>query len=404
MTKKPSLAIYNPYLETKGGGEKVCLAMAEILSESYEVTLVSRKKADLKELGDYFNLDLSKCHHYKLPNPSSIFVKISNRLRFPGRLRNLLHEHEDYKKLKQKNFDVFVNNCYKSAMPNPSKKGVYMCMFPQEFLDKSGFSLAKKAYHYLMDGVERILYGKTGREIIDTYQSVTVNSTFTQGWTEKLWGMTEEQVDILYPICDDMSDNKTPKEKIILNVGRFFADSGENHYKCQDKLLAAFKEMPDLHKEAWELHFVGSVAEDIDSLKYLLKLIKDAQGYPVTFHMNSPFSELKTMYNRASIYWHGTGWGSDPEEHPEKQEHFGISTVEAMSAGAVPIVIGTAGQKEVVTPGANGFTWLNKTDLIKYTRAVATNTKVLNTVSAEAIKRARVYNKSSFKKSLSELF
>ena len=43
--------------------------------------------------------------------------------------------------------------------------------------------------------------------------------------------------------------------------------------------------------------------------------------------------------------------GEDAERHPERFEHFGISVVEAMAAGAVPLVFGAAGPGEIVQDG-----------------------------------------------------
>ena len=38
------------------------------------------------------------------------------------------------------------------------------------------------------------------------------------------------------------------------------------------------------------------------------------------------------------LFWHAAGLGEDPTTNPDRFEHFGISVVEAMSAGAVPMV------------------------------------------------------------------
>ena len=38
-------------------------------------------------------------------------------------------------------------------------------------------------------------------------------------------------------------------------------------------------------------------------------------------------------------------------------EHFGISVVEAMAAGAVPLAVGKGGVGEIITPGENGILW-----------------------------------------------
>ena len=58
--------------------------------------------------------------------------------------------------------------------------------------------------------------------------------------------------------------------------------------------------------------------------------------------------DILNEYKLAKIYWHASGFGEDLETHPEKAEHFGITTVEAMINGLVPIVIDAGGQKEIV--------------------------------------------------------
>ena len=81
-----------------------------------------------------------------------------------------------------------------------------------------------------------------------------------------------------------------------------------------------------------------------------------AEGYPVEIHVNAPGAELRDALRRG-LASTGTppGLGEDAERHPDRLEHFGITTVEAMSAGAVPVVIGLAGQLETVRHGVDGF-------------------------------------------------
>ena len=75
----------------------------------------------------------------------------------------------------------------------------------------------------------------------------------------------------------------------------------------------------------------------------------------MVLHPDASGAELRDLYARASIFWHAAGLGEDPERHPDRYEHFGITTVEAMSAGAVPVVIDAAGQVEIVEHGAYGL-------------------------------------------------
>lgn len=394
---KKSIAIYNPYLETKGGGEKVCLALASVLAgqEGYEVSLLTHNDTDLDELAAYFHIDLSRVKVIYI-NFETVVVKILHRLPIPGRLRNFFLDYKVYRFIKRYRFDLFVNCCYQSNLPNPSKTGVYMCMFPQQLNRQAGLGFARNTYLMIMSGLYRLFLHPAHKNAIDSYQTITANSHYTQEHIKKRWGRDSS---IIYPICENMQikSREAKKKKIILNVGRFFANSGENHHKRQDVLLETFTKMTELHKLGWELHFAGSVAEDVAALKYILQLIKYGQNLPVFFHFNASFSELRQLYNEATIYWHATGYGSDAIKHPEKQEHFGIVTVEAMSAGCIPIVIDSAGQKESVQNGVNGYLWSNLNELEKFTTQVSNfNEDELKSFTRDARKSAQKYNNLSF--------
>lgn len=398
--KNKKIAIYDPYLETRGGGEKVCLAMAEVLSKDNTVHIISKQESSLKDLGHYFGLDLSRCKLVVIKR-TNILLKIANKLHIPSRLMMLLNDRHDFNKLRRMKFDIFVNNCYKSNMPCPAAHGIYMCMFPQEFYNMSKYGRLKRFYHRCVDKLELAIYGSSSENLVlDTYKVITVNSSYTKDWTKKLWKVQDDRIDVLYPICDDMLEKSVNKEKIILNVGRFFANSGENHYKCQDKLIKTFLKLKELHKDEWELHFAGSVADDAASQKYYQKILKLADGHPIVFHGGTPFPDLKKLYSRSTIYWHATGWGSNENEHPEKQEHFGISTVEAMSAMSIPIVISSAGQKEVVSKGG-GLLWSTEKELKELTVKTALHDN--RKLASEARRMSRRFNKKAFSKRVLDL-
>ena len=72
-------------------------------------------------------------------------------------------------------------------------------------------------------------------------------------------------------------------------------------------------------------------------------------------HVDSSGAELDALYRGAAVYWHATGLDEDIDDDPVRAEHFGITTVEAMSAGAVPVVIAAGGQPEIVRDGVDGF-------------------------------------------------
>ena len=115
------------------------------------------------------------------------------------------------------------------------------------------------------------------------------------------------------------------------------------------------------------------------------------------------YQELAKIYSKAKIYWHAAGAGEDTDTFPQKAEHFGISTVEAMSAGVVPVVINAGGQKEIVEDGFSGFLWNSKEELIDKTGRLINNELLLKELSENAEKRSGDFSPDNFNKSLASL-
>ena len=138
----------------------------------------------------------------------------------------------------------------------------------------------------------------------------------------------------------------------ILTVGRFFVGG---HSKRQDALIDAFKSICDKLGGRVELHLAGSAYPENEHQDYLTSLRASAENYPIRFHVNCSAGQLAELYREASIYWHGTGLGAELSEDPEKAEHFGISIVEAMSAGAIPFALNSGGPREIIENGVTGY-------------------------------------------------
>jgi glycosyltransferase involved in cell wall biosynthesis len=85
-------------------------------------------------------------------------------------------------------------------------------------------------------------------------------------------------------------------------------------------------------------------------------------------------------------------------------EHFGISTVEAMGAGAVPIVINAGGQKEIVEDGVQGFLWDSLDDLKKKTLRLIQDPSLLERMSEKSKEKAKKFAGNRFEKQVMEIF
>lgn len=231
-------------------------------------------------------------------------------------------------------------------------------------------------------------------DFLSTYDLVLSNSAFTAEWVRRLWDVDSE---VLHPPATMFEPG--PKEPIITSVGRFFREGG--HSKKQLELVQGFRRLVESGVDGWELHLAGGCAPA--ARPYLDEVRDAAEGLPVTFHIDVSGQELAALYARSSIYWHATGLGEDPRRHPEKFEHFGITTVEAMSAGAVPVVIGQAGQIEIVEPGVTGHHFADLDELVAATVSLIRDPDRLATMSRAASAAAQRYSTDAFAARMREL-
>lgn len=234
-------------------------------------------------------------------------------------------------------------------------------------------------------------------ESVKTYDALWANSKFTQTWIKRYWNLSSQ---VLYPPIDVERFVPGKKQPQILSVGRFFAGS---HNKKHDVLISVFKEMVNDGLAGWKLHLVGGVGPNDDDRKYLQQLCVQAEGYPIEIHTDIPFADLVRLYGESAIYWHACGFGEDEEGEPIKFEHLGVTTVEAMASGCVPIVINKGGQPEVVQHGRNGFLWNTTNELKALTWQLIRNESLRKSLSSTAICDSRRYDRQHFDLQLAAL-
>jgi len=230
-------------------------------------------------------------------------------------------------------------------------------------------------------------------DFLDYYDLVLANSEYTQKWLYKIW---QKKATILYPLVEVVDFlNDEPKQKKIISVGRFFVGS---HNKKHLIMIKAFKQMYDKGLlKGWEYNVCGGTHPEKAHQQYLEEIKNAAKGYPINICPDIPFTELKKMYSESSIFWHAAGYDENENRHPDKFEHFGITTVEAMASGCIPVVIGKAGQLEIVTDGISGFLWNDLVDLEeKMKQALRMPDESINKIRVNAINRAKDFSREAF--------
>ncbi len=352
------IGIYDPYLDDLGGGEKYMMTAAECLSQNHDVAVFWDDKKDFDKVIQRFSLDLKKVEVKK-----NIFSpKVSLAERF----------------LATRKYDAIIILIDGSIPLVASKKLFLHIQQPLSLVRNS--SLKNKLKSARVTG---IFY----------------NSNFTKSSNEKLFKGIKNSV--IYPPVSVLYE-KIKKENIIMTVGRFRVVNVKNEdYKKQQMMVDAFKLMIDNGLKNWKFIVATSINDENDQ-KFKI-MLKSAEGYPVQFLVNKTNKELWKLYNAAKIYWHASGFGEDLENHPEYAEHFGISTVEAMGAGVVPVVINAGGQKEIIENGQTGYLWDDAIDLVKYTKELIEDGDLLKKISSSARIRANDFSKEKFCQKLESL-
>ncbi|PIS09401.1 hypothetical protein COT75_01845 [Candidatus Beckwithbacteria bacterium CG10_big_fil_rev_8_21_14_0_10_34_10] len=351
--------IFNPYLDTLGGGEFYSLLVGEFLfQQKFSVEIAWPEKSILEKIYLRFSLDF-----------------------------------EDRIKVNKKAFSVL------------KKKGNLV----QKYLLTKDYQLI----FFVSDGSIPLLFAKNNWLLFQSpFINIQGRSIFNQGKLKKInqvisySNFVKKFIDEEFKVCSQViyptvssnffELNKIKdKENIILSVGRF--DQILNAKK-QDVLVKAFKKLVDDGLKDWSLVLLGGLMEENQYFKKLKQLTK---GYPVKIVPNVSFKTLFDYYKKAKIYWHAAGFSNNLEVHPERAEHFGISVVEAMVSGAVPLVFKGGGVSEIVRK--EQFLWESLEELNKKTNKVIKNDSLMADLRKDSIKRGRFFTKQRMFSALNKL-
>lgn len=257
-----------------------------------------------------------------------------------------------------------------------------------------------RIFKFLFPRLEVRLHGGetiTTRKDLESYQEIIAISSFTQSWITKLWNLKST---ILYPPVH-IKEFKQVKQKelMIISVGRFFVGG---HSKKQLEMVQMFKKIYDLGYKDWKLVLLGRVAEGSIHSEYVEKVKHEAKGYPIEIITDVSSDELKEKLSKAKIYWHATGLHEDEEKDPINMEHFGITIVEAMASGCVPIVINKGGQKEVVDSTC-GFLWNTEDEWLEKTIQVMKDDHLCKQLQTKALEKSKQFSDDMFSKRFTEI-
>ncbi|MFA6081074.1 MAG: glycosyltransferase [Patescibacteria group bacterium] len=334
------VGIYDPFLDTLGGGEKYILSIMDAFSDlGYEINIFWDKDLT-KEIKERFQLRSIN---------TSKFVDKKN-------LKNLWP------------YDYFFYITDGSYFFSGAKNNFVYAMIPNKKL-------------YDLNLINRL-------KLIN-YKFIT-HSLFTQKWLNK-FGVKST---VIMPYLDDrfINQNIDPvrKERVILSVGRFFSHL---HSKKQGEMIKVFKllKKSSARFKDFKLILAGGLMKE--DQKYFNDLKKLSGNDPsIIFKPNIKLYELYKLYKLSSYFWHFTGYGVNEEKNPELVEHLGITPLEAMASGCLTFCYSAGGPKELITEGENGFLFSNADELINKMIKIEQN----ETMQEKVINNGKLFIKNNF--------
>ncbi len=367
------IAIHHNAWHVCGGGELYVGVLAEELAKEHDVTLLLTTPFDGDRLQGLLGLDFSGVELLSIVQPpvdplrSGRWDRLKAELNVMGATRR---------------FDVAIRVATGRIPLSLSPRNLLHVQVP--------FRRASRRPRELVSRIWNRIAGLR-------YERFFFNSRFTASMVSPI-SLRNGRGFVLYPPVE-MATKEEPdwwsREPVILSVGRF-AERG--HCKRQLELVRAFKSMISNGLEGWRLVLAGSVPADSSSRDYLVRVREEASGLPVEVRVDIPRQEVLRLYCESRIYWHATGMGLDEWKYPDRVEHFGITTVEAMARGCLPIVIDAGGQREIVKHGVNGYRWSSEEELADYTwRAIRAPARH-DEMTDQAVHAARSFSRREFER------
>lgn len=211
-----------------------------------------------------------------------------------------------------------------------------------------------------------------------------VNSSWTQSHIEKLWRIPS-RIKLVYPPCDTSGLQVLPLERptttpIFISVAQF---RPEKAHPLQLEAFSLAIRRLDADMPRPILQFVGSCRNKFDEDR-----LQKLQDKAVELNVDGDVQFYKNVMYRDLVRLLG---GAVAGMHSMVDEHFGISVVEYMAAGAVPIAHNSAGPKmDIVLEEDGQQTGFLAQNVDEYAEAIL---KVLRMPETERLKIAAAARK-----------
>jgi glycosyltransferase involved in cell wall biosynthesis len=342
------LGIYDPYLHILGGAERYIFSIVKCLSD-YQIILFNGNQKIVEKAENKFGIKLNSIEYVPW-----------NQIRD--------QRNNDLSKL-----DLFLYVTDGSIFLSPAKQNILLIQSP---------------VHIPKNNLINNLKFFSWKKII----------CYSQFMADIIRKKIHKQAAVLFVPVEISKQLPKNKKNQILTVGRFFPHL---HNKKQLEMVEFFKQMINDGLENTKLFIIGSI--DPGGQNYFDEVKRAAVGFPISIVTNATYYQLSEIYSESKIYWHAAGFNEDLEKYPEKAEHFGVSTIEAMARGCVPVVFAGGGQLEIIKHKENGYLWTQSNDLQFITKNLLEDDQLLAYISLSAFQSVQNYSLNKFGHKLKEI-
>jgi glycosyltransferase involved in cell wall biosynthesis len=375
------IAIAHHSLNIPGGAERLCLAVIEaLLTRNYDVTLVTVEKTDWALVKKNFgNITVPTSEAYLTKNRiSKNLTKIPISMAYFTAFVMQLFASKSKRKcdLVMNTFGDVINSVADVTYVHfPLRAAVEFSQIPA-FSNKTMWQTVAPFYDKTVSLLDRIYPGQ-----------LLTNSKFMQQIIKET---LSRNATVVYP---------------PVNVESFSSDYPQNQKETAVAVVASYtpkrhlEQVPLIAKKTKHADFVimGKTDEySVPTLKKLKTLIDALQVKDrVKLQTNVPTNDLKEMLAKTKVYLHVMPY-----------DHFGISVVEAMASGCVPLVHRSGGPWQDILDGKQGqygYSYASAAEAADIIDCLVSDENLRSTVASRALNRAKEFDKTVFMRKIVEV-
>lgn len=346
-----SVAVYYPGEWHVGGAEALTLSFADALAPLGEVRLLVTAVPEQRRLRENLALSAEERPVELLPSAAEAVVRHAAA-----------------------GSDLFVNcSPWSFVRPPSGSASIFLTYYAPELPRQSRAGVVSRRIAALP--LRRRISFTGAAAAVRMYDAVLCSSSWTAALVRERW---QRDAEVLYPPVRMVPPApEADRTDTVLTVGRIGAGGTDKGHRLA---AGTFRRVS---LDGWGLCIAGAsnyreAAAEEDALR-------EIGGADVSVRADPDRREVEHLYGTSRLYWHFAGHSSLPGS--VHNEHFGISVVEAMSAGSVPLAYASAGPSEILA-GIDYCLWGSLDEVVDKTRELASKGQLRQDLAAECRRRA----------------